>query len=207
MTEALRNSLPAMTYIWSFFKGPEFAFKNADYEVVYVLRDAETGELGAWSSPLDVPDIRSREQAAVVNCVLGSIATNPEGKKEALALNPKNGLLEFGQIRFYPRVTNQFSPDQDAWVFLQAHLPLRGDEGHVSPQFTAFRQGGEPQVLIGEIITDRWNAKTKVWSGIIQLSLIALEPGEHMLKVTIPEGTKGAPLTAQVKLLKKIQFP
>jgi VWFA-related protein len=202
MTDALRDSLPDMTHIWSFFKGPELALKKTGYDVVYVLHDAQTGEIGGWSSALAVPDLRSDDRGVVVNRVLGTVASNPQGITKALALNPKNGILDFNEVKFYPRVTNQFSAEEDAWVFLQAHLPLRKDKDSVSPQFTAWREGALPQTLGGELIAESWNAKTKIWSGICRLGLNLLGPGEHVLRITVPAGSGNGGLTTEIKFNK-----
>jgi VWFA-related protein len=202
MTDPLRESLPTMSHIWSFFKGPEYAFKNTAYDVVYVLLDSRTGELGGWSSILSVPDLHKNDHAAVVSCVLGSIAPNPQARGGTLSLNPKNGVLEFGQTLFYPQVTSAFSLDQDACAFFQIYLPLRKEKDRVSPQFMAFREGTPPQALAGKIVVESWNVKTKIWSGIFQLGLGSLPPGDHILKIAIPLWTEGSDLVTQTRLIK-----
>ena len=202
MTDALRQALPNMTHIWSFFKGPELAFKKTGYDVVYVLHDPQTGEIGGWSSALAVPDFRGDDRGFVVNRVLGSTASNPQGTAEALALNQKSGTLDFKEVRFYPRVTNRFSAEDDAWVFLQVYLPSKKDKGSVSPQFAVVRQGAVPQELVGQIIVESWNVKTKIWSGICQAGLSPLALGEHILRITIPAESGGNDLITEIRFHK-----
>jgi len=119
-----------------------------------------------------------------------------------MALNPKSGTLDFREFRFYPRVTNQFTADEDASVFLQVHLPLRKDKDPVTPRITAMREGAAPQSLEGEIIVESWNARTKIWSGVCRASLGSFEPGENILRITIPAGSGNDGLTAEVKFNK-----
>jgi hypothetical protein len=191
-----------MTHIWSFFKGPELAFKKTGYDVVYVLHDPQTGEIGGWNSALAVPDLRGDDRGFVVNRVLGSIDSNPQGKAEAFTLNQKSGTLDFKEVRFYPRVTNRFSAEDDAWVFLQVHLPSKKDKGSVSPQFAVVRQGAIPQELVGHIIVESWNVKTKIWSGICQLGLSPLALGEHVLRIKIPAESGGNDLITEIRFHK-----
>ena len=202
MTDALRQALPNMSHIWSFFKGPELAFKKTGYDVVYVLHDPQTREIGGWSSALAVPDLRRDDRGFVVNRVLGSIDSSPQGKGVALALNPKSGTLDFKEVRFYPRVTNRFSAEDDAWIFLQVYLPSKKDKGSVSPQFAVAREGATPQELVGPIIVESWNAKTKIWSGICRLGLSSVALGEHVLRITIPAESGGNDLTAEMRFHK-----
>jgi len=208
MTDSLRQSLPSLSHVWTFFRGPEIEAKKTAYDAILVLHDAATGETGGWSSPVVVPDLRSRDLGAVVGCVLGSVAENPGGTqgKETVALNPKNGTLEFGSVRFYPRVTNRFTAGQNAWVFLQAYLPLRKGQDIVVPRFAAVREGAEaePLTLAGEIISEYWSQKTKVWSGISRLGLGALADGGYVLRASLAAspavGEKD--LTAEVRFFK-----
>ena len=204
MTADLRQALTNMTHIWSFFKGPELAFKKTGYDVVFVLHDPQTGEIGGWSSAFAVPDLRRAGRGFVVNRVLGSTASSPQGKGEAVALDPKSGTLDFNEVRFYPRVTNRFPAEDDAWVFLQVFLPAKKDEGSVSPRFAIVRPEAIPQELAGPVIVESWNSKTKIWSGICRLGLSPLALGEHVLRVSVPAGSGGDDLTAEMKFQKGV---
>jgi len=207
MTDALRQALATQTHIYTFFKGPELAPKKASYDVVYILQDAETGEIGGWRSPVSVPDLRSKDQGAVIDCVLGSAAANAQEKpgRETVALNPKNGTVEFGELRFYPRVTNRFMAGQDAWVFIQAYLPVKTEKEAVAPQFMVFPkdQTTPPRVMTGKTVAEYWNPGTKVWSAISQLGLANLVDGEFVLQATLPASAKAdKDLTIEVRFTK-----
>jgi hypothetical protein len=202
MTEALRQALPGLTHVWSYFKGPELAFKKTGYDVVYVLSDPRTGELGGWSSAADLPDLRRAERGSIVNRVLGSTARSPQGGAQAAALDPKSGALDFSGIRFYPRVTGQFPAEDEASIFLQAYLPSKRDEAAVTPRFAVVRPEAVPQELSGTVVVESWNAKTRIWSAICQLGLGSLLPGEHVLRVSVPAGTGAEDLTTEVGFQK-----
>ena len=202
MTEDLRRALLNMTHIWSFFKGPDIAANKAGYDVVFVLHDPQTGEVGGWSSAIAVPDLRRADRGFIVNRVLGSTASSPLGNAGAMALDPKSGALDFDGVRFYPRVTNRFLAEEEARVFLQVFLPSKSDKGPVSPRFAAGGQGSDSQELSGQVIVESWNAKAKVWSGICRLALSPLPPGEHVLRVSVPAGPGGEALTTEIGFQK-----
>ena len=194
MSDGLRQALASQSHIYTFFKGPELAAKKASYDVVYALQDTESGEIGGWTSPVIIPDLRSKTQGAFINCVLGTASENPQGKtaRETVALNPRNGTLEFGELRFYPRVTNYFGAGQDAWVFIQAYLPGKAEKEAVVPRFVVIPrgQGMAPRTTAGQIEAEYWNSKTKVWSAIGHIGLANLVDGDYTLQAAISSPSK-----------------
>jgi VWFA-related protein len=202
LSESQRGSLAAMTSLWSYFKGPDLAPSGVGYEAVFVLHDPATGEIGGWSGSASAPDLGRDAKGSILAAVLGSIAANSKAGPGTLELEPKTGVLDFNDLRFYPRVTNLFSGGQDAWIFLQAHAPLRREKDAVAPQFIAFREGGPPRALPARIVSQSWDAKNKVWSGVCWMSLAGLEEGEHILEIAIPTWAEGDDLMHEIRLVR-----
>jgi VWFA-related protein len=164
-------------YLTFHFKGPELPFKHNEYKAVLALVDPQTNEIGAWESALLLPDIKKSKEAAVVNCVLGDLTQNPKMAKKSFALSKQDGGLEYGQIKFYPKVTNQFFKQEKASVFTQIYLPQ--GKGKIQPEFIIIGKDKSIRYVPGELIVESWNKKSKIWSVIFSLDFNQASLGEN----------------------------
>jgi len=187
----------ATDYLCYHFKGQEIPFKQKEYQAIFALYDDETNEIGVWESSYALPDFK-KKQGTIINCVLGLLALNPKKGKKSFAVSKEDGSLEYGEIKFFPSVTNQFQRSDDANVFIQVYLPK--GKISVNPVFKA--SGRVIQPLPAELVAENWNKKTKVWSGIYQLKLRTLFYGDYVLHVEIPVSKEGIVLSKEVKLTK-----
>jgi len=187
-------------YLCFHYKGPEMNFKKKEYEVVFALYDDQTEEIGTWESSLSLPDFNEKKQGAIINCVLGVLTSNPKKGKKSFSVSKADGSLEYGEIKFFPSVTNQFMRMEDATVFLQIHLPQGKMEAQ--PIFRVSGKGRLTQRIPAELVAETWNKKNKVWSGIFNLQLRPLIYGEYTLKVEIPGTDEGSILSKEVSLTK-----
>lgn len=170
-------------YLTFHFKGPELSFKHNEYKAVFALVDPQTNEIGAWESSLDIPDFKKSKDVAVVNCVLGDLTQNPKRARKSFALSKQDGGLEYGQIKFYPKVTNQFFKQEKASVFTQIYLP-QGKE-KVQPEFMIKGEDESIRSVPGELIAESWDKKSKIWSVIFSLDLDPAALGENSLRIEI----------------------
>jgi len=198
-------SLPKMRFLWMYFKGPDIVPLGKKYRAIYVLYDEEKAAAGAWTTLFTFPDISDGQKAALVNCVLGSPGRDPARGEAIFSLNPKTGLLEYGPLMFYPRVTGQFSAAQDAFVFLQIFSP-RGRDA-LAPEFQIWGPGPERRTVPGETPAESWNEKTKVWNGLIKLSLKDVAPGDIVLRVAIPGPASSGRFVRTIPLAKLAHTP
>jgi len=182
------------------YKGPEMNFKKKEYEVVFALYDDQTEEIGTWESSLSLPNFKEKKQGSIINCVLGLLTSNPKKGKKSFSVSREDGSLEYGELKFFPSVTNQFMRMEDATVFLQIHLPQGKMEAQ--PKFKVSGKGRLTQRIPAELVAETWNKKNKVWSGIFNLRLRALIYGEYTLKVEIPGTDEGSALSKEVSLTK-----
>jgi len=192
--------IEATDYFCFHFTGLDVELSSREYRVIFVLYDTLTEEIGTWESSFSVPDFEEAKQGAVINCILGSLDSNPEGKRKAFSLSEKDGSLEYGDIKFFPAVTNQFLKMQNASVFLQLFIPQGKIE--ISPGFEISGEGRLTQQVLGKMVAESWNERSNVWSGILNLDLSSLPPGDYTLKVNLPVYEEDPVLSKEVKLIK-----
>ncbi len=168
-------------YLTFHFKGPELPFKHNEYKAVLALVDPQTNEIGAWESSLLLPDIKKSKEAAVVNCVLGDLTQNPKMAKKSFALSKQDGGLEYGQIKFYPKITNQFFKQEKASVFMQIYLPQ--GKGKIQPEFIIIGEDKSIRYVPGELVAESWDKKSKIWSAIFSLDFNQAALGENSFTI------------------------
>ena len=193
------DSIKSMDYLGFHSKGPEIDFSEGEYQVIFAVFDPQTNEVGTWEAPLSLPDLTESREAAIMNCVLGYIMPNPEGGADSFSLSRKDGSLEYGEIKFFPAIINRFQLMQDVSLFLQVLLPQ--GRMKVQPIFQISKDGIS-QVVQGELIAESWNERSNVWSGIFNLDLSSLSPGDYALKLSLPVYEEGPVLSREVKLIK-----
>jgi VWFA-related protein len=177
-------------YLSYHFKGPEIEFRNKEYQSVFALFDPQTSEVGTWDTDVRFPSLDEIEEHILINCVLGDLAENPEKGKKGFVLSKKDGGLICGKHKFYPKVTNQFERWGEASVFMQAHFP----EGrkNIQPEFFSRDEDMRVTPIKGELVTDSWNTRTKVWSGIYRLDFSPCSLGSNSLFIEFAESGDGA---------------
>lgn len=191
-------------YLWFFFTGPDLHFDQREQQAIFALVDPQTYEIGTQESFFSLPHLKKDKTCQFMNCVLGSAAKNPEKRKEIFLLNKKNGSLEYGQIRFFPQVTNRFSRSQEyIFAFLQIYCPQ--EKGDIQPEFLISGNGIFSRSLQGEVVAESWNKKTKVWSGIYKLDFASVDIGDYVFHIRLPV-SGGEPVSSQELRLTKLSY-
>ena len=172
------------------FKGPETSFKPKEYRSVFALVDPLTNEIGTSESSFLLPDFENKDEGAIINCVLGDITGSLQKGPTSFKLSRKDGSLEFGQAKFFPKITNSFKQWGGIHLFLQAFFP----DGKKDFPGDFFLIGEDQKVnpLSGELIVTSWNDKTRIWSGIFFIDISAGSTGRNNLYVEIPGREEGA---------------
>lgn len=180
------------------FKGPEISLKPKEYKSVFALVDPHTNETGTWESSFTLPDLENKDEGAIVNCILGDISGALQKGPTSFSLSQKDGSLEFGQAKFFPKITNFFKQWGGIHLFLQAFRP----DGKKDFPADFFLIGEDRKVnpLSGELIVTSWNDKTKIWSGIFFLDISAGSTGLNNLYVEIPGREEGTFKSTSVSL-------
>jgi len=196
--ESFMDVIKTIDYLCFHYKGAEIPFRQNEYQAIFALYDDQTNEIGTWEAAISLPDYKKEERGSFINCVLGLLTPNPKKGKQSFSISQKDGSLEYGEIKLFPSIANQFQRMQDASVFLQVFVPQGKIE--ISPKFEISGEGRLTQRIPGELIAESWNKKSKVWSGIFNLNLRAVIFGDYTLKVEIPVSEEGPALTKEVKL-------
>jgi len=186
-------------YLSYHFKGPEFNFSREEYQSVFALFDPQTSEIGTCESSLFFPDLKKEKERVLINCVLGDVTSNPKKGKRTFSISKTDGSLEYDQIKFFPKVTDQFKQWEDASVFMQIYLPHGKTE--IQPEFLAIGKDRLLRPIAAELVAESWNKTSKVWSGIFKLELIPGTIGKNSLYLEIPESEEGAVLSKEMKLI------
>ena len=184
-------------YLSYHFKGPEFNFSKNYYQAVFALFDPQTSEIGTWESYVFFPDLEKNKKRMILNCVMGDVTPNSKTNKKIFSLSGKDGGLEYENIKFYPKVTNQFKQWEGASVFIQICLP--SGKIDVQPEFSAVGEDKFLNTLQAELLAETWTEKADIWSGIYKLELFDLNPGENSLYVVFPEKEDGDILNKEIK--------
>jgi len=190
--------LKNIDYLSYHFKGPEFNFGQRDYQTIFALFDPQTNEIGTWESSLFVPVLKNNDERLIINCVLGDTVSNSKKVKKTFSLSNKDGSLEYDQIKFFPKVTNQFKKWEGASVFMQLYLPH--GKPKIQPEFLLLGEDRSLRPLPKLLVSEFWNEKLNVWSSIFKLDLDKGTLGENSLYVEFPESEEGAVLSKEMKL-------
>ena len=194
------NYMTTINYLCFYFKGPGLNFGPNEYQTVFALCDPQTNEIWTCESFFSLPDFEKNKDGAFINYVLGSISSNPDKGRKSFSLSQKDGSLEYGEIKFLPKVTRQFKQQEDVSVFMQIYLPKGKIE--IQPEFIVAGKDNLSNRIQGELIAESWNNRSKVWSGIFKLNLDTVNVGESTLKIEVPISEERAVISNEVKLTK-----
>jgi len=204
INSSFMDAVRTTDYLCFHYRGPELDFSQRDYQAVFALFDPQTNEIGTWESAFALPDLKDREKGNIINCVLGFTIPNPEKRKELFSISKDDGSLEYGQIKFYPAVTNRFQRMQNASIFLQVYVP-EGRKIGLHPKFEVSGAGRLAQVIPAARAADSWNEKSNIWSALFNLDLRGVIFGDYILKFEIPLSGEDRILSKDVEL-KKLRY-
>jgi hypothetical protein len=194
------DDMKTIEHLNFYFKGPEMDYGRREYQAVIVLFDPQTDDIGALRSSFSLSDFKQNTTGAIINCVLGSVTSNPEKRSKTFSLSDKDGSLEFGEIKFFPLPASQFSRGEDVFIFIQTYLPKGKIE--IRPDFVIIGEDDQTQSIPGLLMAESWNKRLSVWSAIFRLDLGTASVGNVSLKVGIPLSEEGPVLEKQLKLMK-----
>lgn len=164
------------------------------YRLKFVARENETGRIGTFEEPLDVPqptDTRLGLSSVLLSSQLVPVEKTNEVQTQGLSMGGRMRTtpLEVSGERIVPSVTNVFTADQSLYVFFQAYLPPKVDPAALRAGLVFFRNG----VLANRsplVTPATYDAKTRTASFRIKLPLERLPLGRYMLQaVTVVAGT------------------
>jgi len=164
---------------------------------IFALFDPETGDIGTWISDFPQPFEKGGTAPAFLNGVAGYAVASPEDRGESFSLNPADGSLECGRIKFFPKTSGAFSPAEKIHLFFQVYAP-GGIPG--SACFELADRDGQAWETKGTPAAESWNRTSKIWSAVYMLDSADTAPGEYMLKIALPSTTDKPGLIHQLRL-------
>lgn len=195
---AFKDYIKTIDYLRFHFKGPEISFRQREYKAIFALVDPSTNEIGTWESSFSLPDFDEKKKRAIVNCVLGDISGAFQKGESSFVLSQQDGSLEFGDAKFFPRVTNRFMRWGGVHILIQTYLP-QGEQG-ATPQFFLVGEDRQVHPLSGELLVKSWIKKIKIWSGIFFIDIHRGSLGENSLYIELPGTKEGDVLSKKVDL-------
>ncbi|MGQ9671931.1 MAG: hypothetical protein ACUVV5_02220 [Candidatus Aminicenantales bacterium] len=95
MDSSFQEMVESTDYLCFHYKGAEMSFASQDYKAIFLLDDDQRDEIETRSSALSLPDLKKTKEAAVVNCILGTVIQNPSTGRKAFSLSREDGGLEY----------------------------------------------------------------------------------------------------------------
>jgi VWFA-related protein len=176
-----------------------------------LARDAETGRIGTYETPISIPNLNKEDKRIPISSVVLSSQRTPltdalfnatKDKEKAANNANANPLVQDGQM-LIPSVTRVFRRNQDMYVYLQAYE--RGAE-KVRPlmAFVTFYRGQTKAFETKPmVVNEAVNTKLQTIPLMFTFPLEKLDPGEYNTQVTVldPEGQKAAFWQAPIMLI------
>jgi VWFA-related protein len=163
------------------------------YELKFVARENETGRIGSFEEPLEIPAASTGRlglSSVMLSSQLVPVEKTSEVKTQGLGgARLAESPLDVSGQRIVPSVTNVFTNEQTLYVFFQAYLPPKTDPSALRAGLLFFRNGelASRSPLVG---AGAYDPKTRTASFRIQLPLDRLPQGGYMLEaVTVVAGT------------------
>lgn len=195
--ETFMEYIQTVNYVNMHFKGPALKLKSQEYEAIFALIDPVTGEIGTCVSSFQLQNLDEKKEEAILNCFLGEIEPSQE-QDRPLAISPKDGNLEFGELRFAPRITGVFNQREWPYLFLQLYIP--DEKKTVQPKFYITDKDEHTQSLPNKLLIDSYHEERKIWSGIFFLDTSQASIGDYTLTAEIPVSEAKSVISKKVKL-------
>jgi len=179
-----------------------FTLLPGKYVIKILARDAETGRIGTYMTPFEVPNLMKEDKKIPISSVVLSsqrvdmkeaLFNATKDKTAAAAAVAVNPLVVEGQ-KLIPSVTRVFSKSRDMFVYLQAY-ERNATTTQPLVAFVTFYRGQTKAFETTPLqVVDGLDPKSKALPLKFSLSLSKLPAGEYNCQVTVldPMGQKVA---------------
>jgi len=179
-----------------------FTLLPGKYVIKILARDAETGRIGTYMTPFEVPNLMKEDKKIPISSVVLSsqrvdmkeaLFNATKDKTAAAAAVAVNPLVVEGQ-KLIPSVTRVFSKSRDMFVYLQAY-ERNATTTQPLVAFVTFYRGQTKAFETTPLqVVDGLDPKSKALPLKFSLSLSKLPVGEYNCQVTVldPTGQKVA---------------
>jgi len=174
-----------------------FTVMPGNYRIKFLARDAETGRIGTFETPVTIPNLNPKPDAANSKIAISSVVLSSQriqlddalfnatrDKEKSQVLDSVNPLVQESQ-KLIPSVTRVFRKAKPMYVYLQAYQQ-GAEPPHPLAAFVTFYRGDAKAfetapVAVAEHVANRLNTMP------IKLSIPIekLATGEYRLQVTV----------------------
>jgi VWFA-related protein len=186
-----------------------FTLLPGKYVIKVLARDDETGRIGTYQRPFEVPNLLKEDKKIPISSVV--LSSQRVDMKEAIfnatkdksaAAQLANPLVQDGQ-KLVPSVTRVFSKSRELYVYLQAYERAAATTEPLVAFVTFYRGQTKAFETAPLAVVDGLDPKSKAVPLRFSLSLGKLQPGEYNCQVSVldPAGKKVAFWQAPIMLV------
>jgi hypothetical protein len=174
-----------------------FTLLPGKYVIKFLARDAETGRIGTYMTPFEIPNLMKEDKRIPISSVVLSsqrvdrkevLFNAAKDKNAAAAAAAVNPLIVEGQ-QLMPSVTRVFSKSRDMYVYLQAYERNATTTQPLVAYVTFYRGQTKAFETTPLQVVDGLDPKSKAVPLKFSLSLAKLPAGEYNCQVTVMDPT------------------
>jgi hypothetical protein len=167
-----------------------FLLPPGNYNVKFVLRENQTGQIGSFEADIVVPNLR--DAPLKISSVVAS------SQKQTAKAKKDNPLFRNG-AEIIPSVTHVFTPDQHMYLFYEVYEPSKPE--HILTNATFFK--GNAKVFETPLIeANQLNTPDRKAATIeLDIPLASLKPGFYTCQVNIIDDAAGKFVFPRLALL------
>ena len=177
-----------------------FTVMPGSYRIKFLARDAETGRIGTYETPVVIPNLNPKSGAADSKIAISSVVLSSQrieldealfnatkDKQKSQAQQTVNPLVQEGQ-KLIPSVNRVFSKIKPMYVYLQAYQ--QGPEPHPLAAFVTFYRGDVKAFETAPVaVTERVANPLNTMPIKLSIPIDKLATGEYRLQVSVLDPT------------------
>jgi len=184
LTQSFRQKLKNARYLGYNTCSQELKLKHDKYHIIFSLYDEESSRVGTVEELLEVPILKGKSKAEIVNAIFGRMVESNISSRP-FTISQEDGTLRVGKHKFYPMGSNQFSTGESISLFIQIFTSQK--EVEFTPQFPLFQNGIEVGRVPIKVIKKSWNKKSKILNVVFDLNFRNITKGDYELQVSLTE--------------------
>jgi len=184
LTPSFRQKLKNVRYLRYNTCSQELRLKHGRYHIIFSLYDEESSRVGTVEQMLEVPFLRGKSEAEIVNAIFGRMVESNQSSRSFI-ISQEDGTLQVAKYKFYPMGSNQFSGGENISLFMQVFTTQK--EVEFTPQFSLIQNGIEVGRVPVEIVKKSWNKKAKIQNIVFNLNFGDFAKGDYELKISLTD--------------------
>ncbi len=184
LTQSFRQKLKNARYLGYNTCSQELKLKHNKYHIIFSLYDEESSRVGTVEQLLEVPSLKGKSKAEIVNAIFGRMVESNISSRP-FTISQEDGTLLVGKHKFYPMGSNQFSREENISLFIQVFTSQK--EVEFTPQFPLFQNDIEVGIVPVEVVKKSRNKKANILNVIFNLDFRNFTKGDYALKISLTD--------------------